>query len=105
MVGPMVNERQRDRVAGYIEAGRAEGAKVAFGGERLLLPSEISDGWFVLPTLFTDVRNSMRIAVRIANDTRYGLSGSVWSGDHERALGIARRMRTGMVSLNGRFRP
>jgi aldehyde dehydrogenase (NAD+) len=122
MVGPMISERQRDRVAGYIETGRSQGARVAFGGTRLTLPPELSDGWFVPPTLFADVDNGMRIAqeeifgpvvavipyddeddaVRIANDTRYGLSGSVWSADESRALGIARRLRTGMVSLNGR---
>jgi aldehyde dehydrogenase (NAD+) len=122
MIGPMVSERQRDRVAGYIETGRSEGARVAFGGERLTLPPELADGWFVPPTLFADVDNAMRIAqeeifgpvlaviayddeedaIRIANDTRYGLSGSVWGTDTDGALGVARRMRTGMVSINGK---
>jgi aldehyde dehydrogenase (NAD+) len=116
-VGPLVSERQRDRVTGYISTGRAEGARVVTGGDAPPGP-----GWFVNPTLFAGVHNGMRIAqeeifgpvlavipydgddeaVRIANDSRYGLSGSVWSADHDRALGIARRIRTGMVSLNGR---
>ncbi|MBE1536967.1 aldehyde dehydrogenase [Actinomadura algeriensis] len=121
-IGPMVSERQRDRVAGYVETGRAEGARVVVGGERLDLPGDLAAGWFVPPTLLAGVDNAMRVAreeifgpvlavieydgddraVAIANDSPYGLSGSVWSADDERALGIARRIRTGMVSLNGR---
>ena len=122
VVGPMVSERQRDRVRGYIDIGRDEGARLAVGGERLPLPSDLAEGWFVPPTLLVDVQNSMRVAqeeifgpvvavieydddrdaVAIANDSRYGLSGSVWSGDDERAVAVARRIRTGMVSINGR---
>ncbi|GAA2448835.1 aldehyde dehydrogenase [Actinomadura vinacea] len=122
MVGPLVSERQRDRVAGYVETGRAEGARVVTGGGRPVLPPELAGGWFVPPTLLAGVDNAMRVAqeeifgpvlavipydgedeaVAIANDSRYGLSGSVWSADEDRALGIARRIRTGMVSLNGR---
>ncbi|WP_433474223.1 aldehyde dehydrogenase [Spirillospora sp. CA-142024] len=121
-VGPMVSERQRDRVAGYVETGRSEGARVVVGGERLDLPGDLAGGWFVPPTLLADVRNGMRVAqeeifgpvlavieydgddeaVAVANDSRYGLSGSVWSRDEARALAIARRVRTGMVGLNGR---
>ncbi|MFV0459247.1 MAG: aldehyde dehydrogenase [Actinomycetales bacterium] len=121
MIGPMVSRRQRDRVTGYVQTGRDEGARVVVG-ERLELPAELSGGWFVPPTVLADVDNSMRVAqeeifgpvlavigyrdedeaVRIANDSTYGLSGSVWSGDDERALAIARRIRTGMVSINGR---
>jgi betaine-aldehyde dehydrogenase len=122
IVGPMVSQRQRDRVQGYIDIGRDEGARLAVGGERLELPSDLAGGWFVPPTLLVDVQNSMRVAqeeifgpvvavieydddrdaVAIANDSRYGLSGSVWSGDEERAVRVARRIRTGMVSINGK---
>jgi len=121
-IGPMVSERQRDRVEGYVSTGRDEGARVVVGGSRPRLPAALADGWFVAPTLLAEVDNAMRVAqeeifgpvlaviayhddreaVAIANDSRYGLSGSVWSSDEERALGIARRIRTGMVSLNGR---
>jgi len=121
-VGPMVSDRQRDRVAGYVATGRHEGARVVVGGERMDLPGDLAGGWFVPPTLLDGVDNAMRVAqeeifgpvlavieyegddeaVAIANDSRYGLSGSVWSRDEERALAIARRIRTGMVSLNGR---
>ena len=96
-VGPLVAERQRDRVEGYIKLGQEEGAKVAVGGGR---PAGIDKGWFVEPTVFVDVDNSMRIAqeeifgpvlavipydggdaeaVAIANDSSYGLCGSVWT--------------------------
>lgn len=125
MIGPMVSERQRDRVAGYITTGRQEGARVVTGGETLPLPPELTGGWFVPPTLLADVDNSMRVAqeeifgpvmaviayddsrgaddaVRIANDSVYGLSGSVWSPDVDRAVAVARRVRTGMVSINGK---
>jgi aldehyde dehydrogenase (NAD+) len=118
-VGPLVAERQRDRVEGYVKTGRDEGARLVVGGGR---PAGLDRGWYVEPTVFADVENSMRIAqeeifgpvigltpydgddeaVAIANDSIYGLSGSVWSADDERAWGLARRMRTGMVSLNGR---
>ncbi|WP_436698039.1 aldehyde dehydrogenase [Nocardioides sp. BYT-33-1] len=121
-IGPMVSERQRDRVAGYISLGREEGARVVTGGETLTLPPELAGGWFVPPTLLAGVDNGMRVAqeeifgpvvaviayddeddaVRIANDSVYGLSGSVWSADDDRAVAVARRVRTGMVSINGR---
>ncbi|MEU6037905.1 aldehyde dehydrogenase [Actinomadura sp. NPDC047616] len=121
-IGPLISERQRDRVTGYIATGRAEGARVVVGGEHADLPGELARGWFVPPTLLDGVDNGMRVAqeeifgpvlavieyegddeaVAIANDSRYGLSGSVWTPDEERALAIARRIRTGMVSINGR---
>jgi betaine-aldehyde dehydrogenase len=121
-IGPMVSAQQRDRVQGSINIGRSEGARVAVGGERLQLPPELAGGWFVPPTLLIDVENSMRVAqeeifgpvlaviaydddrqaVAIANDSPYGLSGSVWSSDGDRALAVARKVRTGMLSLNGR---
>jgi betaine-aldehyde dehydrogenase len=118
-VGPLVAERQRERVEGYLEAGRREGARVVVGGGR---PAGLTKGWFVEPTLFADVRNDMKIAreeifgpvvavipydggddeaVRIANDSDYGLSGSVWSADLERGLAAARRVRTGSYGVNG----
>ncbi len=118
MAGPLISERQRDRVLGYIEAGKAEGARVAIGGG---VPAHLDTGWYVEPTLFVDVDNSMKIAqeeifgpvlvvipyeddddaVRIANDSIYGLSGAVVGGDTERATAVARRIRTGTMSVNG----
>jgi aldehyde dehydrogenase (NAD+) len=117
-VGPLVAARQRDRVEGYIKLGQEEGAKVALGGGR---PAGIDKGYFVEPTVFVDVDNSMRIAqeeifgpvlavipydggddeaVAIANDSSYGLCGSVWTGDPERGLKVARGVRTGTYMLN-----
>jgi aldehyde dehydrogenase (NAD+) len=118
LIGPLVAERQRDRVESYIAAGQEAGAKIVTGGGR---PAHPDRGWFVEPTLFTDVDNSMRIAreeifgpvvcaipydgiedaIAIANDSDYGLSGSVWSSDIERAQQIARRVDTGMMTVNG----
>ena len=118
MVGPLVSARQRDRVEGYIAIGRKEGAKVAVGGGR---PAAQKSGWYVEPTLFTDVDNTMRIAreeifgpvvavipyedeadaLRIANDSEYGLSGSVWTADVDHGLDVARRVRTGTYTVNG----
>ena len=118
MMGPLISEKQRDRVLGYIEKGVAEGATLALGGGR---PAHLPAGWYVEPTLFVDVDNSMTIAqeeifgpvlvvipfddeddaVRIANDSAYGLAGGVHSGSLERSLAVARRIRAGMVSVNG----
>ena len=118
MMGPVVSARQRDRVLGYIEKGQEEGAKLVFGGGR---PTHLPKGWFVEPTLFVDVDNTMTIAqeeifgpvlcvipyeddddaVRIANDSKYGLSGGVVSASEERATAIARRIRTGSIGVNG----
>ena len=104
MMGPLISEKQRDRVLGYIEKGVAEGATLALGGGR---PAHLPKGWYVEPTLFVDVDNSMTIAqeeifgpvlvvipfdddddaVRIANDSVYGLAGGVYSASLERALG------------------
>ena len=117
-IGPLVAERQRSRVEGYIAAGKEEGARVVVGGGR---PAGFDRGWYVEPTLFADVDNSMRIAreeifgpvlvaipyddvddaVRIANDSDYGLSGSVWTADSDRGLDVARRVRTGTYNVNG----
>jgi len=116
-VGPLVAERQRTRVEGYLEAGRAAGARVVVGGGR---PADLSRGWFVEPTVFADVDNSMKIAreeifgpvlsvipydsedeaVKIANDSDYGLCGSVWTSDAAHGELVAARVRTGVVAIN-----
>ena len=121
-IGPLVAERQRRRVAGYIDLGISEGATLAIGGTGL--PNGISGGAFVKPTVFANVDNGMRIAqeeifgpvvcvipyddiddaVRIANDTPYGLSGSVWTSNPEQGLAVARRIRTGTLAVNGAAR-
>ncbi len=117
-MGPLVARRQQQRVRQYIEAGIAEGAKLVVGGTEL--PDGIERGWYVRPTLFTGVDNGMRIAqeeifgpvlvvipygdedeaVRIANDSEYGLAGSVFTSDIERGLDIAARVRTGTFGVN-----
>jgi aldehyde dehydrogenase (NAD+) len=116
-VGPLASARQRDRVEGYIEKGRAEGARVVAGGGR---PPEQDRGWFVQPTIFADVDNRSTIAreeifgpvlsviayddvddaVAIANDSEFGLGGSVWSRDVERAQDVAKRVQTGSIGIN-----
>jgi acyl-CoA reductase-like NAD-dependent aldehyde dehydrogenase len=113
----MASDRQRDRVEGYIAKGKAEGARVVVGGGR---PSGQDKGWFVEPTIFADVDNNHTIAqeeifgpvlslipysdlddaVRIANDSDFGLGGSVWTRDQERGLGVARRVQTGTIGVN-----
>lgn len=117
-IGPLVNASQRDRVEGYFDVARQEGAQVATGGARA---TEAGPGYYVEPTLLTGVTNAMRVAreeifgpvmaliayddlddaVRMANDSPYGLSGSVWGGDVDAGIAVARRVRTGMVSVNG----
>jgi aldehyde dehydrogenase (NAD+) len=119
MLGPLVSETQRERVRGYIEQGRAQGAKLLTGGAEP--PEGLEHGYFVKPTVFSEVTPEMTIAqeeifgpvlaimpyrdeddaVRIANDSAYGLAGGVWSGDEERAQRVARRIRTGQVEING----
>ncbi len=118
LMGPVISAKQHARVLGYIEKGAAEGATLALGGGR---PKEYEKGYFIEPTLFTDVDNSMTIAqeeifgpvlvvipfededdaVRIANDSRYGLSGGILSGSVEHSLAVARRIRSGVLSVNG----
>ncbi|HLU41613.1 MAG TPA: aldehyde dehydrogenase family protein [Microthrixaceae bacterium] len=118
--GPQISERQRERVLGYIRKGQEEGARLVLGGG-VPTGEEYDRGFYVEPTLFVDVDNSMTIAqeeifgpvlvvipfeddddaVRIANESRYGLGGGVMAGSHERAMSVARRIRTGMLSING----
>jgi len=118
IMGPQVNARQRERVLAYIEQGKAEGARLLLGGGR---PAHLEKGYYVEPTVFVDVTNDMTIAreeifgpvlaviayddeedaIRIANDSDFGLSGSVWSASEERGLSVARRIRTGTINVNG----
>ncbi|OXR47033.1 Geranial dehydrogenase [Nocardia cerradoensis] len=122
LVGPLVAQRQRTRVEHYIALAREAGARVVTGGGR---PAGLPRGWYVEPTILAEVDNAMRVAreeifgpvlcliphdgdddaVRIANDSPYGLSGGVWSADAERGLAIARRLRTGSIAINGTYPP
>ena len=115
-IGPLVAQRQRERVLGLIDQGKNEGARVTTGGGR----PDFEKGWFVDPTVFGDVDNKMTIAqeeifgpvlsvipyadeadaVAIANDSPYGLSGSVWSGDAAHATELAKQVRTGTITVN-----
>ncbi|MFQ5665033.1 MAG: aldehyde dehydrogenase family protein [Candidatus Binatia bacterium] len=117
--GPIISPRQLERVLGYIETGKSEGARLLRGGQRL--DGELAGGNFVAATLFGDVRNDMTIAreeifgpvlsvirfrdvdeaIRIANDSHYGLAGQVWTRDLNKALTVARRVRTGTMGVNG----
>jgi acyl-CoA reductase-like NAD-dependent aldehyde dehydrogenase len=118
-LGPLASAAQRDRVQSYINKGIEEGAKLIFGGPGA--PEGLTTGYYVNPTVFSEVKNSMAIAqeeifgpvlvvipydtvddaVNIANDSVYGLAGAVFSADKDKAIGIARRMRTGQVEVNG----
>ncbi len=117
-MGPLISATQRERVLGLIQKGIEEGARLVTGGGR---PAHLPTGFYVEPTLFADVDNSMTIsqeevfgpvlvvipyeddddAVRIANDSQYGLSGGVTSASEERALSVARRIRSGTLAVNG----
>jgi aldehyde dehydrogenase (NAD+) len=116
-IGPLVSARQRERVLNYIEVGRSEGAKLVAGGA---VPADQPRGWFVSPTVFADVDSSARIAqeeifgpvlaviaydtdqdaIDIANDSEFGLGGTVWSADTARATEIARQVQTGTIGVN-----
>ena len=118
LMGPVVSRRQHERVLGYIEKGKREGARLLTGGG---VPKHLKKGFYVEPTLFADVDPDSTIAqqeifgpvlclipfdddddaVRIANNSIYGLSGSVTSASEERALAVARRIRSGTLSVNG----
>ncbi|OYN79263.1 aldehyde dehydrogenase [Mycolicibacterium sphagni] len=116
--GPLISARQRDRVKGYLDLAVAEGGSFACGGGR---PAGLSLGYFIAPTVIRGLDNSARVAreeifgpvlvvvahdgdddaIRIANDSPYGLSAAVWSADSDRAEAVAARLRTGTVSVNG----
>ena len=116
--GPVISERQRDRIQGYLDSAIAEGGRFACGGGR---PAERDSGFFIEPTVIAGLDNNATVAreeifgpvltviahdgdddaVRIANDSPYGLSGTVFSGNEKRAAGIAARMRVGTVNING----
>jgi aldehyde dehydrogenase (NAD+) len=118
-LGPLTSAAHRERVTGYIELGIAEGARLVAGGPTS--PTGLDRGFFVQPTVFADVRPDMRIAreeifgpvlcvlpfdteqeaVEIANSSDYGLTGAVWSADPDRAMRVARSLRTGQVGING----
>jgi aldehyde dehydrogenase (NAD+) len=118
-LGPLVSKRQQERVRGYIRKGIEEGATLVTGGPEQ--PEGLPKGYFVKPTVFANVRTTMTVAqeeifgpvlcimpyedeedaIRLANDTVYGLAGGVWSSDVEHAKRVARRMRTGQVDING----
>jgi aldehyde dehydrogenase (NAD+) len=118
ILGPVISEAQRARVLAYVQIGRDEGARLVTGGG---VPPHLPRGYYVQPTLFADVDNRMRIAqeeifgpvlamipydddsdaVRIANESIYGLAGAVFSADSERALAVARRIRAGTINVNG----
>jgi aldehyde dehydrogenase (NAD+) len=118
-LGPLVSALQRERVRGYIQSGIDQGARLLTGGTDS--PAGLERGYYVRPTLFCDVRSDMKIAqeeifgpvctilpyddeedaIRIANDTIYGLGGAIWSRDTERARRVARRIRTAQLDING----
>jgi aldehyde dehydrogenase (NAD+) len=117
VVGPLISEAHRERVLGYIKKGAEEGATVAAGGN---VPEHLEKGWYVEPTLLTNVSNDMTVAqeeifgpvialipyedeedaIRIANDSRFGLAGSVFTSDPARGFDVARRIRSGTFSVN-----
>jgi betaine-aldehyde dehydrogenase len=120
-IGPLVAERQRDRVRHYIRQGRQEGARVVCGGDT---DKRFSRGWYIEPTLFADVRNEMSIAqeevfgpvgvvipyeggddeaVAIANDSIYGLGGAVFTRDPDRGYAVAKSVRTGIMGINAYY--
>ncbi len=123
-MGPLISDGQLIRVSGYIESAKAEGAKLTLGGKRLT-GGELGKGFFVGPTIFEEVEPGMRVfqeevfgpvvcvlpfhdvaeAVRIANDTKYGLAGDVWSKDITRIMGVSQGIRTGTLWVNRHLNP
>jgi len=119
-MGPIVSKTQRDTILNYIQAGIEEGAVLAYGGKIPDLPAELAGGFYIQPTIFKNVDNSMKIAqeeifgpvlcvipydtegdaIRIANDSIYGLAAGVWSKDITRAQNIGRKLRAGTVWIN-----
>jgi acyl-CoA reductase-like NAD-dependent aldehyde dehydrogenase len=117
-IGPLVAQRQQDRVRGYIETGQSEGARLVVGGSDM--PDGLETGWYVRPTLFSEATNDMRIAreeifgpvltviaykdedeaLRIANDSEYGLAGSVFTSDTDHGYAVAARVRSGTFGVN-----
>jgi aldehyde dehydrogenase (NAD+) len=117
IMGPVINKRQFERVLAYIESGKQEGARLLLGGQA----ADLDKGYYIEPTVFMDVSNDMKIAreeifgpvlsvisykdeedaINIANDSDFGLSAAVWSGNEARALSVARRIRSGTVNVNG----
>jgi betaine-aldehyde dehydrogenase len=117
-MGPLITAKQRERVERYIEIGKSQGGRVTVGGGR---PADQKRGWFVQPTVFADVDNKMTIAqeeifgpvgslipyetqadaIRIANDSPYGLGGAVFTANPHRAFEVARQIRTGIFGING----
>jgi acyl-CoA reductase-like NAD-dependent aldehyde dehydrogenase len=120
MIGPMASSAHRDRVERLIDKGKGDGARVVVGGN----PSTRERGWFVEPTLFADVDNASNIAqeeifgpvlsviryrgtdeaIALANDSDYGLGGTVWTSDPDRGKAVARKVRTGTIGIN-RYMP
>src|SRR6185436_1405964 len=118
--GPVVSRKQMERVLGFIERGKAEGARLVTGGKR---PEHLTKGYFIEPTLFADVDplstiaqeeifgpvlsliayDDIDAAVAIANNTIYGLGGGVWSASEERAMAVGARLPTGTVAINGGY--
>ncbi len=116
-IGPVINASQRDKILDYIAKGEAEGARVAVRGE---MPEGLGDGYFIAPTVFADVNNDMTIAreeifgpvlsvipydtvdeaIAIANDSDYGLAGSVWTQDVDKGIEVAKQVRTGTYAIN-----
>jgi acyl-CoA reductase-like NAD-dependent aldehyde dehydrogenase len=119
MMGPLVNEAQLHKVLEYIRIGKNEGAKLAYGGNRIE-SNNLSKGFFMEPTIFVDVNNKMRIAqeeifgpvlcvikfkeedevIKMANDSEFGLAGAVWTKDINRAIKVARSIETGRMWIN-----
>ncbi|MGA9489258.1 MAG: aldehyde dehydrogenase [Mycobacterium sp.] len=117
-IGPLVAQRQQERVRGYIEAGKSEGARLVVGGSEM--PDGLDTGWYIKPTLFSGAHNDMKIAreeifgpvltvipyrdedeaIRIANDSEYGLAGSVFTADIDRGYGVAAQVRSGTFGVN-----